>query len=136
MDLSTAQLIAILLGFLSGSVMIAVLVFGPPLIKKITKQIAERKAAKAKAAKKTSADTPAISGTLVHNAYISSEMNYAFGALMVGFLFCSVTIVLWRLFARDTLVWFSMTEIVWYLVGFFVYAVQKIVKERKTSGKQ
>ena len=69
-------------------------------------------------------------------AYIPQELGYAFGALVVGFFFCTVTIFIYNYFAHDSLVWFSVTEIFWYLIGFSVYAFQKIVKERRTSEKQ
>jgi len=120
MNSSTAQWIAILLGFLSGSLMIVILVFTPVVLKKR----ALRKAAKA------AQDTPKT------NEYIPEELGYSFGALIVGFIFFTIAIFVWNAIAHETLVWFSVTGIIWYLAGYTYYALQKVLKERKNSEKQ
>jgi len=120
---STAQLIAILLGFLCGSLMIAILIYTPLILKKRTlKKVA-------KAAQEDAQDVVKV------NEYIPQELGYAFGALIVGFLFFTVAIFAYNALAHDTMVWFSVTGIIWYLVGFTAYALQKVLKERKNSGK-
>ena len=70
------------------------------------------------------------------NAYMPQELGHSFAALIIGFLFCTAAIFIYYLVAPDTLVWFSVTAVFWYLFGYTAYALQKIMKERKNSEKQ
>ena len=108
------QLIAALLGLLCGSIMIAMLIYVPIFLKK-------------RALRKN----PQHSDDDV----TPRELIYSGIALLTTFVFASLAILVYFLIASDTLVWFSITALMWYLAGFAVYAVQKIAKERKSLGK-
>ena len=108
------QLIAALLGILCGSIMTAMLIYVPIYLKK--------RALKSNAQNATSDVMPQ---ELIHSAV----------ALLATFIFASLAIFIYFRIAPDTLVWFGVTALIWYLVGFAVYAVQKIAKERKSHEK-
>ena len=111
--ITTAQLIAALLGFLCGSIMIAVLVFIPIILKK--------RSARTK--------------SYVENEFLPQELAHSGVALIITFLFAIIAIFVYSRIAPDLLVWFGVAMVSWYLAGYFVYAFQKIVKVRKTLGK-
>jgi len=109
-----AQLIAVLLGVLCGSIMIAILIYVPIFLKKRT-------------LKNNSQDA--------NSDFMPQELIHSAVALLATFLLASIAIFVYSLVASDTLVWFGITMLFWYLVGFAVYASQKIAKERKSLGK-
>ncbi|MCL2437938.1 MAG: hypothetical protein FWE26_01455 [Coriobacteriia bacterium] len=94
--------------------MIAVLIFVPKALKK-------------RAQENESSQVP--------NDFMPSELTHSFIAIMITFVFASITIYAYYLIVSDYLVWFSVAMLFWYLLGFTAYALQKIVNERKTSDK-
>ena len=112
------QVIAALLGVLCGSIMIAMLIYVPIFLKN-------------RSLKNNSQNT----AQNTTNEVMPQELIHSAVALLATFLFASIVIFIYFLVAPDTLVWFSIAALMWYLVGFAVYAVQKIAKERKSLGK-
>jgi len=112
--LTTAQLVATLLGVACGLIMTAMLIFIPLALKK-------------RALKKNS--------QYVMNDFMPQDMAYSFVGIMTTFLAFTLAIFVYYLVAPHTLVWFSVTALSCYFAGFSVYAAQKIVKERKSLGK-
>jgi small-conductance mechanosensitive channel len=108
--LTFAQFIATLLGFVVGSIMIAILVLVPKLLK--------NRARKNK--------------SYVNNDFMPQEVAYSSVAIMITFLLATAAILIYFGIAPDTLVWFGITAVLWYFMGYVVYAVQKIVKERQS----
>jgi hypothetical protein len=108
--LTFAQLLATLLGVLCGSIMIAMLVYVPIILKKRSQK---------------------NNSEYVQNDFMPQELAHSFVAIMLTFFICSAAIFVYHLLAPDTLVWFGVTAVSWYFIGFAVYSVQKIAKERK-----
>ena len=104
---TSAQLIAALIGVLCGTFMIATLIYIPIFLG-------------GRAKKKNSH---------VKNDFMPQEMLHSYIPIVATFLFATIAIFIWHLIVPDTLIWFSVPMIFWYLIGFSVYAVQKIVKE-------
>jgi len=115
MGISGAEIIAILLGLVCGAVMTAGLVGIPEILKK-------------RALKKGKEYT--------QNDFMSQEMAYSYAALIFTFVVCSVSIFVYNQVAPDTFVWFSVTAVVFYLVGCTAHAMRKLLKERKNTEKQ
>lgn|GEM_PF-1174283 len=111
---STAQIIAILLGFICGTIMTAALVFIPMFLKK-------------RALKKKS--------NYVENEFMSQELAHAYAALIFAFVFCAAAIIIYNQLAPETLAWFGVTAVFWYFIGYTAYTLQKVLKERKNSEK-
>ncbi|MCL2525980.1 MAG: hypothetical protein FWE46_02875 [Coriobacteriia bacterium] len=113
--MTSSHFIAALLGVVCGSIMIAVLIAIPAYLK-------------ARASKKET--------QFVENELMSKDMMNSFVALMVTFVIATIAIFGYHAVAPDTLLWFSVTMLIWYLAGFTVYAFQKIAKERKNMEKR
>ena len=109
--LTSSQLIAALLGVLCGSAMIAMLIYVPIFLKKRSSKSGSE---------------------YVQNDFMPKEVAHSSLAIMLTFLFCSLAILVYFLIAPDTLVWFGVTAVLWYFLGYVVFAVQKIVKEHKS----
>jgi hypothetical protein len=132
---TAAQLGAIGLGLLSGTVMIAVLAVLPHLLKRryLAKQGVKSAApvAAPPVAATPSEAAPLSSLTPVTQAFIAQELSYALAAIMLSFFLALTTLFLYRALAPTTFVWFGVTEVLWYLLGFFVYTLRKIVRDKK-----
>ena len=113
-----AQVIAALLGVLCGSIMIAMLIYVPIFLKN-----------------RSFKTNPQNKTQNANNEVMPQELIHSVMALLATFIFASIAIFVYFLIAPDTLVWFGITALIWYLTGFAVYAVQKIAKERKSHEK-
>jgi hypothetical protein len=105
MGSTTLQIGAILAGILSGSVMIAIMVAFPLLSR-----------------------LPRFS----KNQGATQELGFSLGAILVSFLFGAVALFVCRGVAPTQLVWFGVTEVVWFMLGVTVYALRKIRQEKKS----
>jgi len=112
--LTSAELTAALLGVLCGSVMIAMLILIPAALKK----------------RSTGENPDSTQGD-----FMPQELLHSLFALMGTFLFCTAAILVYHTVAPDTLAWFGVSAVIWYLAGFTVYALSRIAKERKTIEK-
>jgi len=109
----TSHFIAAFIGVLCGTLMIATLIYVPILLKKR----AEKK------------------GKFVDNDFMPQQVVHSYISIIITFLFAVIAIFIGHIVAPDTLVWFSVPMIFWYLIGFTIYAVQKIGKEMKDNRK-
>ena len=122
--LTSAELTAALLGVLCGSVMIAMLVFIPLALKKRSSDETSSLSQNS-----PSQDSPS------QNDFMPQELLHSLFALMGTFLFCTIAILIYNSVAPDTLAWFGVAAVIWYLAGFTVYALSRIAKERKPMEK-
>jgi len=108
------QIVAVALGIVCGSMMIAILIFLPIFVEKRARQKGSK---------------------FVDNEMMPQGMAFSAVGLIAVFLFASLAIFIYHLIYPNTLVWFGVAALAWYLAGFTVYSLQKIVKERKTMDK-
>jgi hypothetical protein len=129
MSVNALQTIALALGIVSGSVMIAMLATFPRILPPLIQAYLKRRR------KRAGAQTLDLE-TLSPQQRMTFELGYSMAAIGVSFLFGAVTILLYRLYAPDYLVWFGVTEILSYLLGFAVYAVSRFVREKRLREEQ
>lgn len=118
---TTHQIISLALGILSGSVMIAILVLAPRI----------RWRPKGMRQLTTIAGSEPTPGSDA-----ASGLGASLAAVLLSFLFGTITLFIYRAWEPSYLLWFGLTEILWYLLGFSVYAVSKIVREKQLREKQ
>lgn len=112
--MNSEQFIAVVLGIVCGLIMTAILIITPIVLAKRAQEKGSR---------------------FVDSELMPKEMAFSSVGLIITFLFATVVILAYNSFAPDTLVWFGVTTLACYLAGSTVYAVQKIVKERKKMDK-
>ena len=112
--MTSEQFVAVALGIVCGGLMTAILIFTPVILKK---------RARTKGSK------------FADNEMLPEGIAFSSVGLVIVFLFASIAIVTYNFIAPYTLVWFGVSTLASYSLGFTVYSVQKIVKERKKMDK-
>jgi len=73
--------------------------------------------------------------TYTQNDFMPQELAHSYVALILAFVICTIAILLYNWIAPETLVWFGVTAVFWYFIGYTAYTIRKIMKERKKSEK-
>ncbi|MDR1775038.1 MAG: hypothetical protein LBS17_01035 [Actinomycetes bacterium] len=140
----TQQIVALCLGVLSGSLMVAILVFVPHMIRRRKRVVSAAIAgthspptAAATATATGAAPAPASAPTTpLSTIDATANLTGPLLAIIISFIYGMAIIFIYRLFDPTHLVWFGVAEIMWFLLGLVVYAVRKIAIDRKLREKQ